>query len=145
MTHSDKMHIRNFWLIASLISRSYLHIRNVIKCLNIWFILKIKNYMRLSSLDRSISGVDLNCIICIMLYTYEILQNYGLYSSLKKKIFDVPIFFADQIFLFLPVIVSQNLCKIDLFRSLSFYYSSYFRKRKEHWGSDRKFFSGSRN
>ena len=31
---------------------------------------------------------------------------------MKKKIFDVPIFFADQIFLFLPVIVSQNLCKI---------------------------------
>ena len=55
----------------------------------------------ISFITRGYSGADLECIICIIGYSFKE-RNCGPCNSLKKNIFDVLIFFADEIFIFFP-------------------------------------------
>ena len=55
------------------------------------------------SINMNEMGVDLDFIICIIWYIAWRMNESGPYSSLKKKIFDFPFHFVEEIFLFFPL------------------------------------------
>ena len=87
-----------------------------------------------SSLKFLTTGANLDCIICIIWYSYQE-RNCGPYGSLKKKIFHVQILFANKIFLFFPVNpqleLMQNL-KNDSLRPAIFSLSQELQERSKN-------------
>ena len=53
--------------------------------------------------NRNETGVDLDYHLCHMIHCVKNERKCGLYSSLKKKIFDVSFLFVEEVFLFLPL------------------------------------------